>query len=273
MAEGVRGDAFFYFCCFCCGSNGPLQGGFVNVVSASDACFGFGVERWCGEDELPYPFFVSGGVFFVEGEGHLNGTQSTGEVFFMNGLGLDEVFAHGGDDAIGEHGDAVVSAFSIVDNDAMIFKIDIFDAQAQTFHEAQSAAVHDLYHEFVRACHVGDDCTHFFCGEYVRDTFSFFGSDEVEGGLVEFDVEGVAVEEEDGADGLVLGGGRGFPIHDEVGDELVDLWDTHFSRVSFVVKEDVFANPLDVGLFGAVRVLFEANIIPKLVEEFFRFLG
>ena len=39
------------------------------------------------------------------------------------------------------------------------------------------------------------------------------------------------------------------------------------------MKEDVFANPLDVGLLCAVGVLFEANIIPKLVEEFFWFLG
>ena len=92
----------------------------------------------------------------------------------------------------------------------------------------------------------------FLGGKYVGDAFSFFGSDEVEGGLVEFDVEGVAVEEEDGADGLILSGGGGFPIHDEVGDELVDLCHSHFTRVAFVVKEDICPNPFDVGFFGAV---------------------
>ena len=65
-------------------------------------------------------------------------------------------------------------------------------------------------------------------------------------------MEGVAVEEEYGADGLILGGGGGFPIHDKVGDELVDFGDAHFAGVAFVVKEDVFTNPLDVGFFGAV---------------------
>ena len=166
---------------------------------------------------------MGSGVFFVEREGHLNRPQACSEVFFVNGFCLDKMFAHGGDDAIGEHGDAVISAFSVIDNDAVIFKIDIFDAKTQTFHEAESAAIHDLCHEFVWACHVGDDGAHFFYGEYVGDAFSFFGSDEVEGGLVEFDVEGVAVEEEYGADGLVLGGGRGFAVHDEMGDELIDL--------------------------------------------------
>lgn len=129
----------------------------MDVVAAGDACFGFDVEYWGGEDELPNPFFVGGGVFFVEGEGHLNGAEAGGEVFFVDGFCLGEVFAHGGDDAVGEHGDAVVAAFSVVDDDAVVFKVDVFDAEPQTFHEAESAAVHDLCHEFVWADHVGDD--------------------------------------------------------------------------------------------------------------------
>lgn len=251
MAEGVGSDAFFYFCGFCGGSNGSLEGGFVDVMTTSDACFSFGVECWCGKDELPYPFFMGGWVFFVEREGHLNRAKTGGEVFFVDSFCLDEVFTHGGNDAIGEHGDAVVSAFSIINNDAVIFKIYVFDAKAQTFHKAESAAIHDLCHEFVWACHVSYDGAHFFYGEYVGDSFSFFGSDEVEGGLVQLDVEGVAVEKKDGADGLVLSGGGGFTIYDEVGDELVDLCNSHFSGVAFVVKEDVFPNPLDVGCFGS----------------------
>ena len=252
VTEGVRGDAFLYFCSFCGGSNGSLQGGFVDVMTAGDACFSFGVECWRRKDELPDPFFVGGGVFFVEGEGHLNGTKASGEVFFVDGFCLGEMFAHGDDDTVGKHGDAVVAAFSIVDEDAVVFKVYVFDSEAQTFHEAESAAVHDLCHKFVWACHVGDDGAHFFYGEYVGDSFSFFGSDEIEGGLVEFDVEGVAVEEEYGADSLILGGGGGFTVDDEVGDELVDLSDTHFTRVAFVVKEDVCPNPLDVGFFSTV---------------------
>ena len=86
-------------------------------------------------------------------------------------------------------------------------------------------------------------------------------------------MKGIAVEEEDCADGLILGGGRGFSIHNKVGNELIDLCHSHFARVPFIVKEDIFPHPLDVSLFGAIRVLFDANIIPELVEEFFGFLG
>ncbi len=86
-------------------------------------------------------------------------------------------------------------------------------------------------------------------------------------------MESVAVEEEDGADGLILGGGRGFAFNNKMGDELVDFGHSHFARVTFVVKEDVFTNPLDVGFFGTVRILLEANIVPELVEELFPFRG
>ena len=252
VAKGVGSDAFIYFCGLCCDSNGFLEGGFMNMMAAGDPCFSFGVKCWRGKNELPYPLFVGGGVFFIESEGHLNRAKTSGQVFLVDGFCLGEVFAHRRNDAVWEHGDAIVSAFSIVDKDAMIFKVNVLDAKAQTFHEAESGAVHNLRHKFVWACHVGDDGAHFFYGENVGDSFSFFGSDEVEGGLVEFDVEGVAVEEEDGADGLILGGGGGFAVDDEVGDELVDLGDTHFTRVAFVVKEDVCPNPFDVGFFGAV---------------------
>lgn len=79
----------------------------------------------------------------------------------------------------------------------------------------------------------------------------------------------MAIQEEDGADGLVLGGGGNMPFDYEMGDELVDLVDAHFFGVAFVVVEDVFSDPLDVGFAGARGVLFELDGVVVLVEEFF----
>jgi len=47
-----------------------------------------------------------------------------------------EVFAERGDDAIGQHGDAVVASFSVVDDDAVVGVVYIFDAESQAFHES-----------------------------------------------------------------------------------------------------------------------------------------
>lgn len=190
----------------------------------------------------------------------------------MNGAGFGKVFAQGGDDAIREGCLAVVAAFSVVDEDAVVFKVYIFDAQTKTFHEAQPGAVHDLYHEFVGGSHVLDDGFGFVFRENGGDAFASFGADEAEIGLVEFEVEDVAVEEENGTNDLILGGGGGFAVYDEVGDKLFNFVRSHFFGMAFVVVENVLPHPLDVGLFGAWGVLFEADGFFVLFEEFFGFL-
>ena len=56
-------------------------------------------------------------------------------------------------------------------------------------------------------------------------------------------------------------------------DELVDLGDTHFTRVAFVVVEDVFADPEDIRFFGTRGILFETDLVTVLVEQFFPLWG
>jgi len=52
-------------------------------------------------------------------------------------------------------------------------------------------------------------------------------------------------------------------------DEVLDLGCAHLCGVAFVVKEDVAASPVEIGLFGAVGVVFGADGIAHAVEEFF----
>jgi len=87
-------------------------------------------------------------------------------------------------------------------------------------------------------------------GEDHGQGFGFFGADEV-GGKFDFDLENVAVEEENGAEGLVLGGGGDVFFDGEVGDEFLDSFGAHVFGVFFVVEEDVACDPIFVGLLGA----------------------
>jgi hypothetical protein len=43
----------------------------------------------------------------------------------------------------------------------------------------------------------------------------------------------------------------------------------HLVGMAIIVEKDVATNPLDVGFFSSVRVVFEANRISNLVEELF----
>lgn len=86
-------------------------------------------------------------------------------------------------------------------------------------------------------------------------------------------MQDVAVEEGDGAQCLVLGGGGDIALGREVDDELLDFGDSHFTRMPFVVEQDVTADPVEVGFFGAQGVVFSADGVADLVEEFFVFGG
>ncbi len=69
--------------------------------------------------------------------------QPKGKVMFMQGPDLLDVQAQRLDQDIGEHGDAVVFAFAIPDDDLVVAKVQVLDPQAHDFHEPQAAAVHE----------------------------------------------------------------------------------------------------------------------------------
>ena len=70
---------------------------------------------------------------------------------------------------------------------------------------------------------------------------------------------------------LDFGWRRIFFLGGKVGEELVDFGRAHFFGVTFVVEEDVFLSPKDVGVAGAGGVVFEVDDVAILVEEFFLF--
>jgi len=92
----------------------------------------------------------------------------------------------------------------------------------------------------------------------------FFGADGIDGGG-QFDAQDVVVEEEDGGEGLVLGGGGDVFVNGEVGEEGFDFGRVHFGGVAFVVKEDEAFYPGDVGFLGTEGVVLGAEDIAYLV--------
>lgn len=247
------------------------------MVALGDARTGVLGEVGGGEEVLPNPVALGVGVFFFKGVGEVYRAKAVCEVLAMGGLYLEDVLAQGGDEAVGEHGEAVVAAFAVADDDLVVVKVHIFDTQPETFHEAESGAVEDLRHEFVDAVEVGDDGADFVFGEDGGDAFIFLRAEVGEGDFVERYLEDVAVEEEDGAERLILGGFGNFSFDNEVGDKLINFVDGHLAGVDGnlsmgkvgVVITDVFADPFQVGLFGAGGVLFYTELVAVLVEKFF----
>lgn len=114
--------------------------------------------------------------------------------------------------------------------------------------------------------HVGEDGVGLLGGEDGgQAALAAGGLDAVE--VSKFDTEDLAVEEEEGAEGLVLGGGGDVALNGEVCEEAPDVIGAEVARVAQVVEVDVAADPADVGLFGAVTVVAGAQGGAEGVEE------
>jgi hypothetical protein len=98
-----------------------------------------------GEEVLPFPFFVGVWGFVLDGVWEVDGAVAFGQVLSVDGFGVLELALQGFDDAVGKRGDAVAAAFAVADYDLVVGEVYVFDAQAQAFHDAQSAAVHELH--------------------------------------------------------------------------------------------------------------------------------
>lgn len=52
-------------------------------------------------------------------------------------------------------------------------------------------------------------------------------------------------------------------------DEFLDFGNAHFAGMFFVVMKDEAANPVYISFFGAIGVVFGADGVADLFEEFF----
>lgn len=217
---------------------------------------------------MPDPFFRCGRVFNVQRVGKRGFAVAFGEVFLVEGFHVLQDLFEFGDQALGQDGEAVVVPFSAADDDLAVFKVEVFDAQAEAFHDAESRSVHDFCHGTGSPPHVGDDAHGFEVGQDGGKFLGAGGVGEVGRKLNVFLKDG-AVEEEDGAEGLVGGGDGYFTFVGEVGDEGADFGFAHVFGVAFAVKEDVAFDPVFVGLFGAVGVVFGTEGVAHPFHQFF----
>ena len=77
----------------------------------------------------------------------------------------------------------------------------------------------------------------------------------------------MSVQEKERIQGLVLCGGGHAPLDGQVCQERLELAGTHLSGMALAVKQDVAANPTDVGLLGSRRIVSPAEDFSDLIEE------
>ena len=90
-------------------------------------------------------------------------------------------------------------------DDGPPLEFEVFDAQAQTLHQAYAAAIDQLGHQLVHARQAADEAQRLFLRQDGGQPFRALGAQGVKG--TEFLVKHFAVEKKQSAEGLILGGG------------------------------------------------------------------
>ena len=67
---------------------------------------------------------------------------------------------------------------------------------------------------------------------------------------------------------LVLCGRRHVKMARKMSEKFGNFLFGHFSRMSFAVVDDEALNPVDVSLLGANTIMFAADDVPHLIQQF-----
>ena len=95
-----------------------------------------------------------------------------------------------------------------------------------------------------------------------------FGTHRIDGD-VEWRVEHVAIQEEQGAELLILGRRSHLLIGDQVRQKGLEGCASQLARMSFVMEENITFNPGDRGFLRVNRVVREPDGLAHVVEKCF----
>ena len=246
MAAGIFGDSRSADCRF----DGSLDARFIEMVSAHFPAEGVDGSFGSGEDVLPVPLFCCRGIFVSERVGQDRFTVAVGEVFLVDSIDFFEVELESFLNGLGEDGRAIFFAFTLSHGYSILFEIDILDAQAKAFEEAESGAVEDIGDDPVDAGKVGDDEFGLGAGECDGDAFRAVSPDDI-GDRSKFSMENLRIEKENGVERQILSRCCDFFIDGEVCQKFFDFFFRHIFRMSFLMKENESFYPVGVCVLGA----------------------
>jgi len=185
VTKNMRRHGFVYFGELGSLFDGSLEIGFIQMVTLLNTADGINGECRGWEDILPGKFTAGIGVFSFESIGEVDRAIALREINIMLCFHLLEMKAQWLHEQVGKHGNTIIFAFSIADNDLSIGKVQVFYAQAHDFHEAQSTAIHDLRHNLVHTIHFFDHFFGFVFGENGGDAFRFGGANGKESSFIQ----------------------------------------------------------------------------------------
>jgi len=151
VAEGVAGGMLLNARLLNGVLHSALDGGVGAVMAANGVSARVFGQLRGGEDVLPAPLGRGVGILFRQGVGQIHAVHVVGPVFFKLDLDLAEVAPERVVEAVGEDRRSIFAAFAVAHEEATAAEVQVFDAEAERFGEAQATSVQKMGDEAVGA--------------------------------------------------------------------------------------------------------------------------
>ena len=231
--------------------DGPLDVGFVAAPAQERSGARVAAKGVRGEKPCPALRASRIGVFF--GQKSRQGHRSiVGPVLGGPSSGQGQLVFQGLGQAIGKEHDSALVAPGLVDVEAVLFEVEVLDAQVQGFADAQTTAVEEVGDKMSG---VTVDVRHL--GQELEDVLTVWAMAKGDGpsgaqgiNRAKLSLEHVAVEEEQGIKGLILSGG-GDAREGQLSQEGLEfLLGSEQFEFRILKKGAVAAKPVGIGFLG-----------------------
>ena len=235
-----------------------LDGRLVGMVPSLDARAR--VHRQASRRKHPHPgpFLPRLRVFAIERVGHPHARLPRGAIRLPQHAHPGEVGLERLPQGGRQHHHPVLVTLPLAYHDLTPIEVQILDPQPQPFHQAQSGAVEHPGDQPGRSFHHIEEPLDLGAAQDHREPLRPPGADHV----AEFSqrqLQDRLVEEQQGAQRLILGAGRHVPGHREVLKELADFGLRQGSRCRIAMEAQEPDDPVPVRLLGAQRVPAEPH--------------
>ena len=215
----------------------PLDHRGVQVVAAQQAGLGVDVLPGSGEHPLPAELPGRAGVLPLEGvrEGHrpAAGLQIPG----VPDADLVEMLLEGITQRPRKDRLPVLSTLAVPDHEHPAAELDVLDAQGQAFVQPETAAVHEGRDQPEAAAKAAEHRADLLPRQDDRQAHGALGARGV-GEAVQLPLEHCLEREQEGAEGLVLGGGADPPPDRQVGELGPDLGRAQDGKIAVAVERE-----------------------------------
>jgi len=243
--------------------------GRVEMVPPAGTCAGISGGLGSREKILPAPIARRGGILAGQPAGQFHCAIAFREGVLVGQPDSPDVSFEGRKDSLGKQRAAVLTPLTGADSDLPAIKIQVLDPQSEGFRDPQAGPVEQLADQPMGSGQFPEDSLDLAAAEHHGQVFGALSGDR-EDLFVQLDAKHLLIEELQGRQSLVLGGGGDGFIDCQVGQILFDLHLAHFAGVALVMEKNKTLDPGQIGFFSAVGIVEAPDLMPDLVEQFRR---